>query len=46
MAVLNPLKVVLTNWPEDEVQELQIENHPDHPEMGTRAIRFGRELYH
>ena len=37
MAVLNPLKVVLTNWPEDKVQDLEIENHPDHPEMGTRV---------
>ena len=45
MAVLNPLKVVLTNWPEDKVQELEIENHPDHPEMGTRVIHFGRELF-
>lgn len=45
MAVLNPLKVVLTNWPEDKVQDLEIENHPDHPEMGTRVIHFGRELF-
>ena len=45
MAVLKPLKVVLTNWPTEEIKEIQVENHPDHPEMGTRTIRFGRELY-
>ena len=45
MAVLHPLKVVLTNWPEDKVIQLTVENHPDHPEMGTRTISFGRELY-
>ena len=45
MAVLRPLKVVLTNWPEGKTQALEIENHPDHPEMGTRTVTFGRELY-
>ena len=45
MAVLRPLKVVLTNWPEDKIDELEIENHPDHPEFGTRRVKFGRELY-
>lgn len=45
MAVLNPLKVVLTNWPEGKTDSIEMENHPDHPEMGTRQITFGRELY-
>ncbi len=45
MAVLNPLKVVLTNWPENEEKTVVLENHPDHPEMGTREIRFGREIW-
>ena len=45
MAVLNPIKVVLTNWPEDKTVELEIENHPKHPEMGTRKVTFSRELY-
>ena len=45
MAVLRPLKVELINWPAGEIQEIQVENHPDHPEMGVRTIRFGRELY-
>ena len=34
MAVVHPLKVVLQNWPEDRAEELEMENHPDHPEMG------------
>ncbi len=45
MAVVDPVKVVLTNWPEDKVDVLTIENHPDHPEFGTRQVKFGRELY-
>ncbi len=45
MAVLNPLKVVLTNWPENETKTVTLENHPDHPEMGERTLAFGRELY-
>ena len=45
MAVIHPLKVVLTNWPEDETDMLEIENHPDHPEFGTRMVPFGREIY-
>ena len=45
MAVLNPIKVVLTNWPEGETKKLTMENHPDHPEMGTHEVTFGREIY-
>ena len=45
MAVVNPVKVVLTNWPEDKIDTLTIENHPDHPEFGERQVKFGRELY-
>ncbi len=45
MAVIRPLKVVLTNWPEGETDMLEIENHPDHPEFGTRLVPFGREIY-
>ena len=45
MAVLHPLKVTLTNWPEDKFETITLENHPDHPEMGTHEQRFGRELY-
>ncbi len=45
MAVLKPLKVVLENWPEDKTDELPIENHPGHPEMGQRTVTFTKELY-
>lgn len=45
MAVLKPLKIVFTNWPQDRVEEIELENHPDHPEMGCRTIKFGREIY-
>jgi glutaminyl-tRNA synthetase len=45
MAVLRPLKVVIENYPEGQVEELEAVNHPDDPAVGTRRIAFGRELY-
>jgi glutaminyl-tRNA synthetase len=45
MAVLRPLKVVITNYPEGQVEELEAINHPDDPAAGTRRIPFSRELY-
>jgi glutaminyl-tRNA synthetase len=45
MAVLRPLKVVIENYPEGQVEELDAINHPDDPAAGTRKIAFGRELY-
>ncbi|OCA83079.1 glutamine--tRNA ligase [Bacillus sp. FJAT-27225] len=45
MAILNPLKVVITNYPEGEVEMLEAENNPENPEMGTRQIPFSREIY-
>ena len=45
MAVLNPLKVILTNWPEGKTDTLTMENHPDHPEMGTRDVTISREIW-
>jgi glutaminyl-tRNA synthetase len=45
MAVLRPLKVVIENYPEGQVEELEAVNHPDDPAAGTRKIPFGRELY-
>jgi glutaminyl-tRNA synthetase len=45
MAVLDPIKLVITNYPEDKTEEFQVENHPNHPEMGTRTVTFSRELY-
>lgn len=45
MAVLEPLKVVITNYPEDKVEELDADNNPEKPEDGVRKIPFCRELY-
>ncbi len=45
MAVLKPLKVVIDNYPEGQSEEIEVELHPDHPEMGTRKVTFSRELY-
>jgi glutaminyl-tRNA synthetase len=45
LAVLKPLKVVIENYPEGQVEELEAANHPDHPTAGTRKIKFSRELY-
>jgi glutaminyl-tRNA synthetase len=45
MAVLKPLKVVLTNYPEDATETLKADNNPEDPEAGTRDITFSRELY-
>jgi glutaminyl-tRNA synthetase len=45
MGVLNPLKVVLINYPEGQVEELEAVNNPEDPHLGTRPVPFGRELY-
>ncbi len=45
MAVLRPLKVLITNYPEDLVEEMEAENNPEKPEMGTRKIPFSRVIY-
>ncbi|MCM3124609.1 MULTISPECIES: glutamine--tRNA ligase/YqeY domain fusion protein [unclassified Mesobacillus] len=45
MGVLRPLKVVITNYPEGEVEWLDAEINPENPEMGTRKIPFSREIY-
>jgi glutaminyl-tRNA synthetase len=45
LAVLRPLKVVITNFPEGKVEELQAVNNPEDPGAGSRSIPFSRELY-
>jgi len=45
MCVLNPLKVILTNYPEDKLEELSAPAHPTREELGTRAVPFSREVY-
>lgn len=45
MAVLNPIKLVITNYPAEQVEWLETENNPEQPERGTRLIPFTREIY-
>ena len=45
MAVLRPLKVVITNFDENKVEELDAANHPKDPDAGTRTVPFTREIY-
>lgn len=45
MGVLNPLKVIITNYPEDQSEWLDMDNNQDNPDMGKRQIPFGREIY-
>ena len=45
MGVLKPLKVVITNYPEDSEELLDMPNHPQNPDMGVRQVPFSRELY-
>ncbi len=45
MAVLEPIRVIVENYPQDKVEWLEAENNPQAPEMGSRKIPFSRELY-
>lgn len=45
MAVLDPVKVVITNYPEGQIEFMELENNPENPELGTRKVPFGREIY-
>lgn len=45
MAVLRPLKVVIDNYPDGKTEELEVEFHPDHPEMGKRKVIFSKEIF-
>ena len=45
MAVLDPLKLVITNYPEGQAEMIEVENNPENPELGTREIPFTREVY-
>jgi glutaminyl-tRNA synthetase len=45
MGVLNPLKIVIDNYPEDKVEEMDAVNNPENPEAGTRKVPFSREIY-
>jgi glutaminyl-tRNA synthetase len=45
MCVLRPLKIVIENYPEGQTETVDVQNHPLKPELGVRAVPFGRELY-
>lgn len=45
MGVLDPLKVIIDNYPEDQVEQVEAQNHPQKPERGGRQLPFSRELY-
>lgn len=45
MAVLDPLKVILTNWEEGRVEQMEVENNPEDPEAGERTMPFSKVLY-
>lgn len=44
-AVLNPVKLIITNYPEGKTEELEVQNNPERPEDGTHTITFSRELW-
>lgn len=45
MAVVDPIKLVITNYPEDKIEYLEANNNPENKDLGTRKIPFGREIY-
>ncbi len=45
MAVLEPLKVIIDNYPEGKTEEIEVEVHPDKPELGKKTVTFGREIF-
>lgn len=45
MCVLKPLKVVIENYPEDQIEDMDASNHPKRPELGKRKVPFSREIY-
>ena len=45
MAVLDPIKLIIDNYPEDQVEMLDAPNNMENPELGTRKVPFGKELY-
>ena len=45
MAVLKPLKVIIDNYPDDKVEDIEVEVNPDKPEMGKRIVKFAKEIF-
>ncbi|MDE6111030.1 MAG: glutamine--tRNA ligase/YqeY domain fusion protein [Eubacterium sp.] len=45
MAILDPIKVVIDNYPEGKTEEVEVDYHPDHPEYGSRKMTFSKEIF-
>ena len=45
MAVVDPIKLIIDNYPDDKVEDIEVEYHPNHPEFGKRTMPFGKELW-
>ncbi len=45
MAVLDPIELIVENYPDGQTEEIEIPVHPDHPEMGTRTVKFSKHLF-
>ncbi len=45
MAVLDPIKVIIDNYPDGKTEEISVEVHPEKPELGTKTVTFGKEIY-
>ena len=45
MAVLDPIKLVIDNYPEGQTEYLEVDNNLENPELGKREVPFGREIY-
>ena len=45
VAVLNPIRVIIDNYPDDKEETFTLPNHPQHPEMGTREVKFTKEIF-
>ena len=45
MAVIDPIKLIIDNYPDGKTEEIEVEYHPDHEEYGKRTVPFGKELY-
>ena len=45
MAVLDPIRLIIDNYPEDQVEYMEIENNQENPDLGSRKVPFSRELY-
>ena len=45
MAVLDPIELIVENYPDGQTEDIEIPVHPDHPEMGTRTVKFSKHLF-